>query len=100
MILIYQDLQILISISLISVFLTGYYTPINPAREWLVDKWIGFWVRKQLYKVAELAILITCAKCMAFILALTITWNLPGAILSSIIALVIKYTIKYVTKDQ
>ena len=100
MILIYQDLQILISISLISVFLTGYYTPINPARDWFTTKWIDFFVRKNMYKTAEISIVWNCAKCMAFILTLFLTWNLPAAVLSSIIALIIKYTIKYVTRDN
>ena len=82
---------------MISVFLTGYYQPINPAREYITTRWIDFFVSRQMYKTAELAIVWNCAKCMAFILALVLTWNLPSAILSSIIALIIKYIIKYVT---
>ena len=63
----YQALEILISISLISVFVTGYYTPLNPIREWITDKWINFFVRRKMYKTAEIAIVFNCAKCMAFI---------------------------------
>jgi len=85
---------------LISVFLTGYYQPINPARDWFTEKWIEFFVRKQMYKTAEISIVWNCAKCLAFVSALVITWNLPGAILSSIIALIIKYIISYVSKNQ
>jgi hypothetical protein len=99
MILIYQNLQILISISLISVFLTGYYQPINPTREYITTKWISFWAKYRMWRIAEVSIVWNCAKCMAFITTLLVTWNLPSAILSSIMALIIKYIIKYVTKD-
>ena len=95
-----QILPILISISLVSVFLTGYYKPINPARDWFTEKWIGFFVRHQMYRIAEVSIVWNCAKCMSFIVALTLTWNLPGAILSSILALIIKYIIEYVSRDN
>lgn len=97
--LIYQNLETWISISLISVFLTGYYQPINPAREYITTKWISFFAKYKMWRTAEVSIVWNCAKCMAFIIALVLTWNLPGAILSSILALVIKYIIKYVTRD-
>ena len=96
----YQILQILTSISLISVFLTGYYQPINPAREWITEKWIKFFVRHQMYRTAEVSIVWNCSKCLAFISTLILTWNLPASILSSILALVIKYIIGYVTRDN
>ena len=94
-----QILPTLISISLISVFLTGYYQPINPAREWFTTKWVDFFISKQMYRTAELAIVWNCSKCMAFILALVLTWNFAGAILCSIMALIIKYIIEYVSKN-
>jgi len=87
-----------ITISLISIFLTGYYTPLNPAREWLVDKYINLCVRNGCYKTAELSLFLTCAKCLSFIICLVYTYNLPQAILCSMITLVIKYIIDYVTK--
>ena len=62
-----QAFQTLISISLVSVFLTGYYRPIDPIREWITSKWIGFFISKQMYKTAEVAIVFNCAKCMAFV---------------------------------
>lgn len=91
--------ETVISVALVSVFLTGYYQPINPAREWLTNKWIGFWAQYKMWRTAELAIVWNCAKCMAFIATFLLTWSLPQAILSSIIALIIKYIIKYVTRD-
>jgi len=95
-----QIFQTLISISLISVFLTGYYKPLNPIREWITDKWIQFFVRRELYQVAEVAIIFNCAKCMAFIVSLVYTWNIIYAIISSILALLINYIISYVSQDK
>ena len=95
-----QTLEILISISLISVFVTGYYRPLDSIREWITSKWIGFFVPKQMYKTAEVAIVFNCAKCMAFIATLIYTQNLIYAIISSIFALLINYIIRYVTEDK
>lgn len=90
--------ETVVAIALISIFVTGYYTPLNPAREWIVDKYISFCVRRGLYKTAELSLLITCAKCLAFTVTLIYTWNFVQAIVASILALLIKYIIEYVTK--
>ena len=95
-----QILQTLISISLISVFVTGYYQPLNPAREWVTEKWIKFFAKYRMWKTAEISILWNCSKCLAFTTTLFVTWNIPAAILSSIIALIIKYIIKYVSQSR
>ena len=92
-------LSTLLSISLISVFLTGFYTPLNPIRNWVVDKYIQFCVRRGLYKTAELSLLITCSKCLAFTATLIYTWNLVDAIIASMLAVLIKYVMDYVTKQ-
>ena len=95
-----QVFQILISISLISVFLTGYYRPLNPIREWITDKWVSFFVRREMYRTAEVAIVFNCSKCMAFIATLIYMQNFIYAIISSILALLINYIISYVSEDK
>jgi hypothetical protein len=95
-----QAFHSLISISLISVFLTGYYRPIDPIREWITEKWINFFVRKQMYKTAEVAIVFNCAKCMAFVATLIYMQHFIYAIISSILALLIKHLIDNVSKDK
>ena len=95
-----QVFQTLISISLISVFVTGYYRPLNPIREWITDKWVSFFVRKQMFRTAEVAIVFNCAKCMAFLATLIYMQNFIYAIISSILALLINYIIKYVSEDK
>ena len=95
-----QVFQILISISLISVFVTGYYRPLDPIREWITNKWVSFFVRREMYRTAEVAIVFNCAKCMAFIATLIYMQNLIYAIISSILALLINYIIRYVTEDK
>ncbi len=95
-----QILQTLISISLVSIFLTGYYTPLNPVREWITEKWISFFVRRKLYRTAETIVVLSCGKCMSFIIALIYTQNFIYAIITSILTLIINYIITYVTKDK
>ena len=95
-----QALQTLISISLVSVFVTGYYRPLNPIREWITDKWVSFFVRKQMFRTAEIAIVFNCSKCMAFIATLLYMQNFIYGIISSILALLINYIIKYVSEDK
>lgn len=95
-----QTFQTLISISLISVFLTGYYRPINPIREWVTTKWINFFISRQMYKTAEVAIVFNCSKCMAFVATLIYTWNLIYAIIASILALLINKLINDASEDK
>ena len=95
-----QVFQILISISLISVFVTGYYRPIDPIREWITSKWISFFISRQMYKTAEIAIVFNCSKCMAFIATLLYTWNFIYAIISSILALLITKIINDASTDK
>ena len=95
-----QAFQILISISLVSVFLTGFYRPINPIREWVTTKWINFFISKQMYRTAEVAIVFNCAKCMAFVATLLYTWNFIYAIIASIFALLINKLVTDVIKDK
>jgi len=94
-----QTLQTLISISLISLFLTGYYTPLDPVREWITSKWVSFWISIKCYKVAEVALVFNCAKCMAFVATLIYTCNLIYAIIASIFALLLKYITTYASKN-
>jgi len=87
------------SIALFSVFATGYYTPLNVITNWITEKWIGFCIRKKQYLLVKLALFLTCAKCQAFILGLVITHNITDAIAASMIALIIKYIMKYVERE-
>lgn len=95
-----QTLQTLISISLVSVFLTGYYRPLDPIREWITSKWVSFFISKQMYKTAEVAIVFNCAKCMAFVATLIYMQNFIYAIVSSILALLINKIINDASKDK
>lgn len=95
-----QAFQILISISLVSVFLTGYYKPIDPIREWITTKWINFFISRQMYRTAEIAIVFNCSKCMAFVATFIYMQNFIYAIISSILALLINKIINDASKDK
>ena len=95
-----QILYTLLSISLVSVFLTGFYRPLDPIREWITSKWISFFISKQMYRTAEVAILWNCAKCLTFTITLFYTWNFIYAVAASIFTLILNYIIRYVTEDK
>jgi len=95
-----QTLQILISISLSSIFVTGFYKPLDPIREWITSKWVSFFISKEMYKTAEVAILWNCAKCLTFTITLLYTWNFIYAVAASIFTLILNYIIRYVTETK
>jgi|TARA_R110000822_G_scaffold65608_2_gene160560 hypothetical protein len=92
--------ETIMSIALFSVFATGYYTPLNVLTNWVTEKWINFTVRRQWFQLSKLALFLNCAKCQAFILGLIITHSLIDAIIASMLALIIKYIIEYVSKPE
>ena len=92
--------ETIISIALLSVFLTGYYTPLNVITEWIVDKYIRLCIRYNMFWAVEASMFLTCAKCQAFLITLVYTWNLIDAIIASMLALGIKWMVNYVSRVE
>lgn len=92
--------ETIISIALFSVFATGYYTPLNPITEWIVDKYIRLCIKLNVFWATKASLFLTCAKCQAFIITLLYTWNLIDAIIASMLALGIKWMINYVSRTE
>lgn len=92
--------ETIVSIALFSVFATGYYTPLNVIIEWIVDKYIRFCIKYNIFWAVKASMFLTCAKCQAFIITLVYTWNLIDAIIASILALGIKWIINYVSRVE
>jgi hypothetical protein len=93
-------METILNTALLSVFLTGYYTPLVPIQKYIIDKIVRFIVKYNLLWLQSLVTILTCAKCLAFTLCLILTLNLYSAIISSILALFIKYLIEYVTNEE
>ena len=90
--------ETLISIALLSNFITWYFEPLSTIREWIVDTYIRFCIKYNLFWATKASLLLTCPKCLAFWGTLAYTWNLIDAILASILALLINKMLRYVAQ--
>lgn len=91
--------DLIISGALLANFFTWYFAPLDGVREYIVSKWVNFFVRRNwLWAVSGIKI-ITCPKCLAFWGILLYTFNLMDAIIASMLALVIKRVLKYVEQE-
>lgn len=88
--------ELLISIALLSNFVTWYFEPLTTFREWIVDAYIRFCVKHNFFWATKASLILTCPKCLAFWGTLVYTQNLLDAIVASVLALFIQFTLKYV----
>lgn len=92
--------EILISIALLSNFITWYFEPLTTIREWIVDTYIRWCIKYNMFWATKLVNLLTCPKCLAFWVTLVYTWNLIDAIIASMLALFIQFVLKYISNAQ
>lgn len=90
-----MDANLIISASLVANWATWYFKPFEPAREYIVKRWVDFFVRKNMFWATRAIVIITCPKCLAFWLILICTHNLVGAIVASMLALIIQKILTY-----
>jgi len=90
--------ELLISIVLLSNFITWYFEPLTTIREWIVDTYIRFCIKRNMFWATKASLLLTCPKCLAFWSTLTYTFNLIDAIIASILALLLQKMLQYVTQ--
>lgn len=93
--------ETIISAALLANFITWYFVPFDNVRDYIVTKWVNFCLRtlKQPWMVNMVQI-ITCPKCLAFWGTLIYTQNLIDAILASVLALFIKWMLKYISNAE
>jgi hypothetical protein len=91
--------ETLISIALLSNFVTWYFEPLTTIREYIVDTYIRFCVKYNLFWATKASLLLTCPKCLAFWGTLVYTQNLIDAIIASILALLIHKMLRYVAEQ-
>ena len=89
-----------VSISLIANFLTWYFTPLDGVRQWITDKWVRLCNKYNQFWLIGAVKPLTCVKCLAFWGALIYTQSIIQAILTSMIAVFIKFMLEYVTKPE
>lgn len=92
--------ETIISVALLANFVTWYFTPLDTIREWITQKWIRLCIKYNQYWLINAVKPLTCAKCLAFWGGLVFTQSIIQAILASMIAVFIKYMLKYVTESE
>ena len=71
-----------------------YFTPLNPVRNWVIDKLIHLMIKPGFGWLDKIIILITCPMCQSFWVILVIMHSLPLAAIGAIIAKIIDLTIQ------
>jgi hypothetical protein len=71
-----------------------YFTPLNPVRNWVIDKLIHLMLKPGFNWVDKIIILITCPMCQSFWAILVIMHSLPLAAIGAIMAKIIDLTIQ------
>jgi hypothetical protein len=71
-----------------------YFTPLNPVRNWVIDKLIHLMMKPGFKWVDKIIILITCPMCQSFWAILVILHSLPLAAIGAIMAKIIDLTIQ------
>ena len=92
--------ETIISVALLANFVTWYFTPLDTIREWITQKWIRLCIKYNQYWLINAVKPLTCAKCLAFWGGLVFTQSIIQVILASMIAVFIKYMLKYVTESE
>ena len=94
-----MDANLIISAALVANFFTWYFRPFDGLREYVVKRWVDFFVRKNMFWATRAIVIITCPKCLAFYMVLICTHNLVGAIVASMLALIIQKIMRYAESE-
>jgi len=71
-----------------------YFTPLNPVRNWVIDKLIHLMIKPGFGWLDKIIILITCPMCQSFWAILIIMQSLPLAAIGAVMAKIIDLTIQ------
>ena len=84
----------MIGIALFSCFLTGWFEPLNPIRNKIVEKLIDTIVKYNMLWAQPFISVFMCPMCLAFWASLIYTTNLTSALITSLMAVVADTLIK------
>jgi len=88
-----MEMMELLGYSALSLLLIKYFTPIQPAREWVITKGISFMIKYNLYWLHYLWVVLSCPFCFSTWFTLALTLNVWDAaivgILTKILMLII-----------
>jgi len=78
-----------IQIVAVCLLTAKYFTPLNPVKNWLIDKLVHLMIKPGWGWLDKIIILITCPMCQSFWAILVITHSLPWAAIGAMIAKII-----------
>jgi len=89
--------MILSVVKIVAVVLLAvkYFSPLEPARRWIVDKLVHLMLKPGFHWVDKVITLITCPMCVSFWSILVIMHSLPLAAIGALIARIIDLTIDF-----
>ena len=90
----------ILGLALFSVWITSWFTPFNPAREWITDKWIRLCIKLKLHSLASFAIVISCSKCFGFWFTLLCKQDFFLALNVSAVAFLITFGIEFIEQTK
>lgn len=90
----------ILGLALFSVWITGWFTPFNPAREWITDKWIRMCIKLNIHSLASLAVVISCSKCFGFWFTLMYKKDIFLALSVSALAYFITFGIEQIEQTK
>lgn len=86
----------ILGLALFSVWITGWFTPFNPAREYITDKWVRLCIKLKLHSLASLAVVLSCSKCFGFWFTLLCKQDFFLALNVSFVAFLITFGIQQI----
>ena len=90
----------IITLALFSVWITGWYTPLNKYREYVIDKYIRLCMRFNVPSLMDLIVILTCSKCFGFIFTLIYTQSFVLALSVSFTAFLINFVINQINREN
>lgn len=88
----------IITLALLAVWLTGWFTPLNFFREVITEWWVKTTIKMGLPAMASFAVVLSCSKCMGFWLTLFWKQDFFLALSVSAVAFVITFGIEQIEK--
>ena len=88
----------ILGLALFSVWITGWFTPLNYFREVITDVWVRACIKSGFSSLASLAVVISCSKCFGFWFTLFYKQDFFLALSVSALAYVITFGIEQIEK--
>jgi len=88
----------LLALSAISLLAIKYFSPIQPVRNWIVDKLIRLMVSKNWMWLSHIVQVLSCPFCFSFWLTLVITLSLYKAAIVGVLTMLVLYIMESLLK--